>query len=97
MRQIALIAEFKIDAADQEKFLVAAEQELRDARKNEPGCLRFDVILFDEEDGNGAFVEVFADQAAADKHRELSHFKQFFDAINDIDVTWKTRRGTALS
>ena len=95
--QIALIAEFEIDPSDQEKFLAAAEQELNAVRESEPGCLRFDVVLFDEKDGNGAFVEVFADQAAAERHRELSHFKEFFDAIEDIDVNWTTRQGTALS
>ncbi len=41
----------------------------------------------------GAFVEVFVDLATADGHRELSHFKAFFDEIADVDVQWRTRRG----
>ena len=94
--QIALIAEFEIDPSDKQRFLAAAEQELKAVRESEPGCLRFDVVLFDNKNGSGAFVEVFADQAAAEKHRELPHFKEFFEVIEDIDVNWTTRQGTAL-
>jgi quinol monooxygenase YgiN len=71
-------------------------QELRTVRKNEPGCLRFDVIVFDDGEGRGAFVEVFADQESAKKPRELPHFREFFDAIEDIDVKWTTYRGRAI-
>ena len=94
--QIGLIAEFEVPAKGFAKFIAAARQELISVRKNEPGCLRFDVIVFDEEKGRGAFVEVFADRAAAERHRELPHFKKFFDAIEDIDVKWTTHRGRAI-
>lgn len=94
--QIGLIAEFEVPAKDFANFIAAARQELTSVRENEPGCLRFDVIVFDEERGHGAFVEVFADQAAAERHRELPHFKAFFDAIRGIDVKWTTQRGRAI-
>ena len=97
MTQIALVAEFKLHPNDMERFLAAAKQELEAVRANEPGCIRFDVILFDEQEGTGAFVEVFADQTAADKHRDYPHFNEFFDAIGDLEVNWTARRGTALS
>ena len=94
--QVGLIAEFEVPAKDFDRFVAAARQELLAARKNEPSCLRFDVIVFDEGEGRGAFVEVFADQDAAQKHRELAHFKEFFDEIEDIDVQWTTHRGKAI-
>ena len=93
---VALIAEFEVPAEDLDRFIDAARQELLAVRENEPGCLRFDVVLFEEGRGRGAFVEVFADRQAAVKHRELAHFKDFFDAIAGIDVRWTTRHGEAL-
>jgi quinol monooxygenase YgiN len=93
---IALIAEFTVPTRDLERFISAARQELEAVRAGEPGCLRFDVIVFDEAGGQGAFVEVFADQEAADEHAEFDHFTAFFDAIEDIDVQWTMRRGVAI-
>lgn len=63
--QVGLIAEFEVRAKELGRFIDAARQELLAVRENEPGCLRFDVIVFDEAEGRGAFVEVFADQDAA--------------------------------
>lgn len=95
--ELALIAEFEVAAKDRERFLAAAKQELDAVRDDEPGCLRFDIIVFDEGACRGAFVEAYADQAAADLHPELPHFKAFFDAIEDIDVQWRLRRGETMS
>jgi len=95
--QIGLIAMFQVPANDVGRFLAAARQELQAVREHEPGCLRFDIIVFDEAEGRGAFVEVFADENAAEKHRELMHFKEFFAAIDDIDVQWTTNRGEAIA
>ena len=94
--QVGLIAEFKVPASNMQRFLYAAREELRAVRENEPGCLRFDVVVFDDDEGRGAFVEVFADQAAADLHRELPHFGRFFKEVADLDVHWTPHRGQAL-
>lgn len=94
--QVGLIAEFEVPSGDFDRFLAAARQELRAVRENEPGCLRFDVLVFDGVDGRGAFVEVFADEDAAQKHRELAHFKAFFDEIADLDVQWSVHHGQAI-
>jgi quinol monooxygenase YgiN len=94
--QIGLVAEFKVPASNMERFLNAAHEELRAVRETEPGCLRFDIIVFDERDGRGAFVEVFADQAAAELHRELPQFGKFFGDIVDLEVQWTAKRGWAM-
>ena len=91
--QPALIAAFEVAEGDLERFLSAAKEEQAAVQKNEPGCLRFDIVLFDEAEGRGAFVEVFADEAAAARHPEQPHFKAFFAAIEDIEVRWTVQRG----
>ncbi len=98
---LALIAEFDVAAKDLDPFLAAGKVELAAVREKEPGCLRFDIIVYDEGEGDkgrgrGAFVEVFADQAAADHHYQQPHFKAFFDAIDGLDVQWTMRPGTAV-
>ena len=81
---------------DLETFLNAARRERAAVHANEPGCLRFDIVLFDEKDGTGAFIETYSDQAAADKHRQFPHFDEFFDAIKDINVNWTARLGMVV-
>ena len=97
MPQVALLAEFEVKAQDLDLFLAAAKRELAAVRATEPGCLGFDVVLFDDEVGKGAFVEVFEDPAAADAHRHTPHFTAFFEEIAAIDVIWSVRRGKALT
>ena len=95
--QVALIAEFEVAERNLKRFLAAGKKELLAVREKEPGCLRFDIILFHEGQGRGAFVEVFADQAAADLHYKQTHFKDFFEAIEDLDVQWTLRYGAAVA
>jgi quinol monooxygenase YgiN len=97
MSELALVAEFQVGAQGLELFMAAAKREMRAVRASEPGCVGFDVVLFDEAIGRGAFVEVFEDQAAVDAHRETPHFSAFFEKIADLEVTWAVRRGTAVS
>ena len=94
--QLAMVAEFEVSARDLDAFIGAARRDLLAVRKNEPGCLRFDVIVFDEGEGRGAFVEVCTDPDAAQAHMEFSHFKGFFNAIKGIDVQWKLHPGKAI-
>lgn len=92
-----MVAEFQVGAQGLELFMAAAKREMRAVRASEPDCIGFDVILFDEGTGKGAFVEVFTDQAAVDAHRETPHFAAFFEEIADLEVTWSVRGGTAVS
>jgi quinol monooxygenase YgiN len=92
-----MIAEFEVPTSNLDKFLAAAQQEIKAVRANEPDCLRFDVLVFDEDKGRGAFIGVFADQEAFDKHGDYVHFKEFFSEIDDFDVTWTVRRGNAIA
>jgi quinol monooxygenase YgiN len=96
MSCVALVAEFEVKAQDLERFLAAARREIKAVRETEPECLRFDVVLFEDDTGRGAFFEIFRNKHAADAHRETPHFAAFFDEISDIELSWSTRRGVAL-
>ena len=57
------------------EFLEVVRHDAEHSEKDEPGCLRFDVIQ-DRDDGNRFyFYEVYKDEAALAAHRQTPHFK----------------------
>ena len=58
-------------------FLEVVRHDAEHSEKDEPGCLRFDVIQ-DRDDVNCFyFYEVYKDEAALAAHRETPHFKYY--------------------
>jgi len=58
-----------------EEFLTAITEAATAAVEHEPGCLAFDVLELDREDGRYAFYELYRDEAAwRDEHRASAHF-----------------------
>jgi quinol monooxygenase YgiN len=49
------------------------------SERDEPGCLRFDVMR-DRDDANRFYLyEVYRDEAAFEAHRQTPHFKHYFE------------------
>lgn len=64
-------------------FLEVVRHDAEHSEKDEPGCLRFDVIQ-DRDDGNRFyFYEVYRDEAALAAHRETPHFKYYAGKTKD--------------
>ncbi|MDA1307839.1 MAG: putative quinol monooxygenase [Acidobacteria bacterium] len=61
-----------------EAFLRAACQNA-DSARNEPGCLRFDVVHDRDDPHWFYFYEVYRDDAALAAHRETPHFKAYIE------------------
>jgi quinol monooxygenase YgiN len=92
-----IVATLQIKAEHKKEFI---EEMLGDARgsvKNEPGCLRFDVIQ-DEENPNRIYLyEVYKDKAAFEAHRTMPHFIKWRDAVKDwFDGPRTAGRGTNI-
>ncbi|MBM2803351.1 MAG: hypothetical protein HW419_1244 [Deltaproteobacteria bacterium] len=65
------------------EFLQAVRHDAEHSEKDEPGCLRFDVIQ-DRDDANRLyFYEVYRDEAALAAHRETPHFKYYAEKTKD--------------
>lgn len=59
------------------EFLEVVHYDAEHSEKDEPGCLRFDVIQ-DKDDANRFyFYEVYRDEAALEAHRQTPHFKLY--------------------
>lgn len=73
---------------------------LRHARTSveaEPGCLRFAVHQETERPAMFLLIEVYADQAALDAHRDSPHYKAFRADVQDWVVDRKWWFWTALN
>jgi quinol monooxygenase YgiN len=58
-------------------FLEAAGRDAEGSVGNEPGCRRFDVLQDPSVPNRVCFYEVYDDEAAFLRHREMPHFKTY--------------------
>jgi autoinducer 2-degrading protein len=65
-------------------FLKAVRHDAEHSEKDEPGCLRFDVIRDGDDPNRFYFYEVYRDEAALEAHRQTAHFKLYFETTR----TW---------
>jgi (4S)-4-hydroxy-5-phosphonooxypentane-2,3-dione isomerase len=61
------------------QFLEAVRHDAEHSEKDEPGCLRFDVIHDRDDPNRFYFYEVYRDEAALEAHRQTPHFKLYFE------------------
>jgi quinol monooxygenase YgiN len=61
------------------EFLEVVRYDAEHSEKDEPGCLRFDVIQDRDDPNRFYFYEVYRDEEALAAHREAPHFKYYAD------------------
>jgi autoinducer 2-degrading protein len=61
------------------EFLEIARDDAERSEKDEPGCLRFDVLVDRDDPARCYFYEVYRDEAALEAHRQTPHFKRYFE------------------
>lgn len=59
------------------EFLDVVRYDAEHSEKDEPGCLRFDVIQDKDDPNKFYFYEVYKDDDALAAHRETPHFKLY--------------------
>lgn len=59
------------------EFLEAVRHDAEHSEKDEPGCLRFDVVQDRDDPNRFYYYEVYKDEAALESHRQSSHFKLY--------------------
>jgi autoinducer 2-degrading protein len=65
----AIWVRMRIKPADRARFLEAIGVDALESERDEPGCLRFNVLQDVQEENLYYCYEVFADEAAMDAHR----------------------------
>jgi len=93
----ALLVSIKLKPEGRARFLTAIEDDAICSERDEPGCLRFNVIQ-DESDPNRIHLfEVYRDKAALDAHRKTPHYARFSAvAAETVDGKNEVRYGQPL-
>jgi (4S)-4-hydroxy-5-phosphonooxypentane-2,3-dione isomerase len=71
---LAIWVKVQIKPAMRDKFLKAIEHDALGSERDEPGCLRFNVLQDEKDENTYYFYEVYKDQAALEAHRNTPHY-----------------------
>ena len=63
-----------------DRFLEAMRENSRASRRDEPGCLRFDVVQDNDDSNHFLLYEIYEDEAAFEAHRAAPHFPRWREA-----------------
>src|SRR5437763_46062 len=74
---LAMIISVRIKPDQRQVFLEAIEDDAICSERDEPGCLRFNVLQDQADENRFHLYEVYRDQQAFDAHREAPHYKRF--------------------
>jgi autoinducer 2-degrading protein len=80
----ALIVSLKVKPDLRDKFLAAAEDDSTTSVRDEPGCLRFDVLQDQADQNHFFFYEVYRDEAAFEAHGKAPHFARWRAAAAEV-------------
>jgi autoinducer 2-degrading protein len=93
---LAIWVKVRIKPDQRKKFLDAIEVDALGSERDEPGCLRFNVLQ-DEKDPNVYyFFEVYKDQAALEAHRNMPHYATWRAAADTLDGPTEPTRCTTV-
>ena len=87
----AVVVSLKIKPEMRERFLAAALDDCTCSR-DEPGCLRFDVIQDNTDPNHYFFYEVYRDENAFKAHQGMAHYPRWRAAASTCpNISWARR------
>jgi autoinducer 2-degrading protein len=81
---LALIVSLKVKPDQRDRFLAAAEDDSICSVRDEPGCLRFDVLQDQSDQNHFFFHEVYRDEEAHQGHQQTAHFRRWREAASQV-------------
>lgn len=82
---LAMLVKVRIKPEMRQRFLHAIEVDALGSERDEPGCLRFNVLQDAEDENVYYFYEVYKDQAALEAHRAAPHYAVWRAAADALD------------
>jgi autoinducer 2-degrading protein len=82
---LAMLVKARIKPEMRQRFLHAIEVDALGSERDEPGCLRFNVLQDAEDQNVYYFYEVYRDQAALEAHRAAPHYAVWRAAADALD------------
>jgi (4S)-4-hydroxy-5-phosphonooxypentane-2,3-dione isomerase len=82
---LAMWVKVRIKPDGRERFLKAIEVDAVGSERDEPGCLRFNVLQDSQDPDVYYFYEVYRDEAALEAHRAALHYAVWRGAADTLD------------
>ena len=82
---LALWVKVRVKPEERGRFLKAIEVDAVGSEKDEPGCLRFNVLQDQRDQDVYYFFEVYRDEAALEAHRAAPHYAVWRAATDTLD------------
>jgi autoinducer 2-degrading protein len=79
-----LIVSARVKPEQRGRFLEAIEENAVSSVRDEPGCLRFDVVRDRDDPDHYLFYEVYRDEEAFAAHRAGDHFARWREAADEV-------------
>jgi (4S)-4-hydroxy-5-phosphonooxypentane-2,3-dione isomerase len=73
----ALIVELRVKEDDRDRFLQAAKENAIASVRDEPDCLRFDLMEVEGDSSRFYFYEIYRDESGYLAHRETAHYARW--------------------
>src|SRR6266498_5998248 len=89
----ALVVSLKVKPGHRDRFLATIEDDAICSERDEPGCLRFNVLQDEADENHYFFIEVYKDEAALEAHRQAPHYARWLAAREEA-VESAERTGT---
>ena len=93
---LAIWVKVRIKPDMRDKFLKAIEADALGSEKDEPGCVRFNVLQDEKDQNVYYFYEVYKDQAALEAHRQAPHYAVWRAATDTLDGPTEPTRCTPI-
>src|SRR6266404_4233786 len=82
---LAIWVKARVKPEQRKRFLEAIEVDALGSERDEPGCLRFNVLQDAQDENTYYFYEVYKDQAALEAHRAAPHYAVWRAAADSLD------------
>ena len=82
---LAIWVKVRVKADQKDRFLKAIEHDALGSEKDEPGCLRFNVLQDQKDPNVYYFYEVYKDEAALEAHRAAPHYAVWRAAADTLE------------
>jgi autoinducer 2-degrading protein len=84
-QMLAIWVKVRVKPEARERFLTAIEADAVGSERDEPGCLRFNVLQDAQDQNVYYFYEVYRDEAALEAHRATPHFALWRATADALD------------
>ena len=82
---LAMWVKVRVKSEGRERFLKAIEVDALGSERDEPGCMRFNVLQDARDQNVYYFYEVYRDEAALETHRAAPHYAVWRAAADTLD------------